>query len=136
MPALDAVEWADIGRENLRVAELLLRNGSWRSCVSRGYYSAMATAHALLIRLGMTPPERGNWPNPGLDAMLFAVLKSRSPSDGAWIAAAKVHRIELANCWAFRLQADYAPRAVLSERVARESIKGARRLRFRWESIQ
>lgn len=123
-----AEEWARLGRENLHVAQRLQENQQWRSCISRAYYSAMASSHAILMQLGQQPPDRGNWSNERLPAMLFAVLKAIDPRDGGWVAAAKSIRLDLGNLWMFRLQADYRPAATINELLADEAVKCARRL--------
>jgi hypothetical protein len=127
------MSWAEMGRQNLEAAEILLSRRLWRSSISRSYYSGMATSHALLSRFGLTPPPRGNWPNDALPAIAWHTLKAQRPRDQVWLAASKAHREELADVWAYRLMSDYAPKSGIGEQEARKAVKCARRLVKRME---
>ena len=52
---IDAAAWALIGQENLQVAAQLCVAQAWRSCISRAYYSAFATAHVSGDRSPLNP---------------------------------------------------------------------------------
>ena len=128
--------WAIVGKENLSVAQQLFEHEKWRSCVSRAYYSAMATTHAILIlHCRAMPPERGNWSNQSLPVILFDQLKGMHGRSAKWHTAVKMHRNDLNNCWTNRLLADYRPLSHVTGEAAWESLKVARRLRKLMEKL-
>jgi hypothetical protein len=136
MGEIAAKQWAEIGRANLRDAQELFAREAWRSCVSRAYYSAMASSHAILIHLNRTPPELGNWPNPRLAAALSAALGGGNSKDHRVRVIALTHRSEIATCWSYRLQADYSPTARMTDSIARRAVECARNLSARWEAMR
>ena len=129
-------DWIAASDENLRAARTLERSGSRRSATSRAWYSAMSTVHAILIHLGTTPPDRGNWSNHELPALLWRALAARDRRNGEWIARAKILRNDLAKLWGVRLLADYDPTSVLDERIARLATRTAGQLDQLWKEMQ
>lgn len=136
MAAADAHRWGEIGHANLRAAQVLFAQELWRSCVSRAYYSAMASSHAILIHLNRTPTELGNWPNPRLPTALSAALGGGNSRDHRVRVVALSHRRELSDCWGYRLQADYSPLADVGGQIATQAVVCARNLVARWEAMK
>ena len=101
-----------------------------RSACSRYYFAAYAAAHALLLRLGQTPPARGNWPHESLADQLGACLATRAGS-----RSVSVYRQSIRNAHRLRVVADYGVRfpmsdsdAALARRCAGQVLHLARRI--------
>ena len=129
-------EWQQVGRQNLLDAVSMIDRGSIRSAISRAYYSAVASTHAILLVRGYSAPERGNWSNQQLPDTVREAIRAIAPRDSACQTSAKITREELAHTWALRLQADYNPESRLSLEAARDAVKCARRLAQRLETMQ
>ena len=126
--------WSSCASENLRAAQVLLGAGHYRSCISRAYYSACASAHAILLTLGHTPPVQGNWSNPQLPAVLGAAVGRSGPHRRG--ADAILLKQDLGESWMLSLLADYRPQAVVDAGMAEDSLLRARRVAWRLEKLR
>lgn len=134
MRAPSADDWQKCSRECLEAARLLVRSGKSRSAASRAYFSAYASTHAILLRRGLQPPERGNWPHEGLPTALAATLgRGGSQPDRTQSLLLKQ---SLAACWMTRIIADYGPTGTLDDKAARDVVREATRLYKRMENEQ
>lgn len=125
--------WMFLGRANLEAAHLLQSRQLWRSAISRAYYSSMASGHALLLRMGMNSPERGNWPNQALPGLIYTTLQARHSNDRRMKSVALAHKADMELCWNYRILADYGPLARLGRTECDGAIKCAGRLVRRLE---
>lgn len=127
--------WAAVGESNLDVAEGLFGSGQWRSAISRSYYSAYASAHAVAIHLDQRVPLRGNWSHGKLPDALQDALKTLRVSDPGWKWVAMSDKQDLTECFNVRVLADYVPNAVFDIKGAEVAIRCARRLNRRRKEI-
>lgn len=84
MDAAGADKWLESARRSQGAARLLHGNATFvRSSVSRYYFAAYAAAHAVLLHLGKTPPQQGNWSHKGLPDVLRTVLTAIARVDNS-----------------------------------------------------
>ncbi len=111
--------WREMSEEALRGAEILLREGDYRGCVSRTYYSAYCAATSEIVK-ALTTFSHG-WNNPTHQKVPVYVQNNLT------LPQVKKDRIStlLKTLRLIREGADYRPREVVDEKIARDCIRGA-----------
>jgi hypothetical protein len=128
-----AQRWLDMAKQSEQAARLLEREKMFRSSVSRAYYAAQAAAHAILLRRGHTPPQEGNWANPGLGDVLGTSLRTVHPQIRK--EQARDYRMDVVRCWTMRLDADYRAIRSIGDVESRAAIRSCGRLVRLAESV-
>ncbi len=114
--------WRDLSEDSLQAAETLLREGRYRSSVSRSYYAAYCAAtHEIIQRITSFP---GGWKNPPHEKLPLYVENNLSMA--GW-ERDKIKRL-LRLLRRFREDADYRPYRIVSFQIARDCIRDATRV--------
>jgi len=104
---------------NLRAAEILFREGEYRSCVSRAYYAAYCAATEEIVKKLTTLPNAWNNP-PHVKGPVYI------QNNLTMVQAKKQRIISRINILRlYRENADYRPRVAISEQVARNCLRAA-----------
>jgi uncharacterized protein (UPF0332 family) len=114
-----AQTWEQLSRNCLSAAEALLREGHYRSSVSRAYYAAYCAAtHEIVQKL--TTFSHG-WKNPSHEMVpnyvLYNLTISQTKKD---IISTLINILRL-----YREDADYRPQIIVDEATARECVRAA-----------
>jgi len=108
-----------MSEEALRGAEILLREGDYRGCVSRSYYSAYCAATAEIVK-NLTTFSYG-WKNPTHEKVPVYVQNNLTiPQAKKDTVSTLIKTLRL-----FRDDADYRPHVPVDELIARDSIRDA-----------
>ena len=123
-PESPADEWLAMAEESARAATLLLDDGLYRSAASRCYYSAYASATALLHQAGEVPPvintvPRDAWTHAHTRRLMQQKLRPLIRSDGFRNRLVS----SLSRLYKLRLVADYDGR----QSVAHAAVEAALR---------
>ena len=111
--------WQQLSRDSLRAAEVLLREGHYRSSVSRAYYAAYCAAtHEIVQRVttfsyGRNNPSHGSVPSYIQNNLTLPQAKKDTVS-----SLVSILRL-------FREDADYRPHMTVGELIARDCIRTA-----------
>ena len=111
--------WKQLSESSLHAAEILLREGEYRSCISRAYYAAYCAATEEIVKKTTTFPNA--WNNPPHVKVPIYVQNNLTISQAKKEAIAK--RITILRL--FRENADYRPQTTVNEQVARSCIRAA-----------
>ena len=114
--------WRELSEDSLRAAEALLREGHYRSSVSRSYYAASCAAtHETVQKL--TTFSHG-WKNPTHEKVPVYVQSNLTMP-----LAQKVVVVNLINALRlFREDADYRPQVIIGAQAASNAIRDSRRV--------
>jgi uncharacterized protein (UPF0332 family) len=114
--------WEQLSEDSLRAAESLLREGRYRSCVSRAYYSAYCAATSEIVKK-LTTFSHG-WKNPAHEKVPVYVqsnlILAQTKKD---IIVKLITTLRL-----FREDADYRPHITVDEQIAKDCIRDATQL--------
>ncbi len=111
--------WQQLSDDALRSAEVLLREGHYRSSVSRSYYAAYCAATNEIVKVLTTFPNQ--WNNPPHAKVPVYVQNNLSLSDDK----KKTILSLIITLREFREDADYRPSEEVDERIARDCIRDA-----------
>jgi uncharacterized protein (UPF0332 family) len=111
--------WRQLSEGNLRAAEILFREGEYRSCISRAYYAAYCAATEEIVKKLTTFPNAWNNP-PHIKVSVYI-------QNNLTLAPTKKQRIirRINILRLYRENADYRPQTTISEQVARNCIRAA-----------
>lgn len=111
--------WNQLSEDALRAAEVLLREGHYRSSVSRSYYTAYCTATGEIINK-LTTFSHG-WKNPKHEKVPTYIQNNLT------LSQAKKDTITalLITLRSFREDADYRPHEVVNEQILRDCVRDA-----------
>ena len=114
--------WRDLSEDSLSAAETLLREGRYRSSVSRAYYAAYCAATHEIAQ-NVTTFSHG-WNNPPHEAVPNYVQNNLT------LAHFKKNRINqlIRLLRQFREDADYRPSREITAQFARDCVRDARRV--------
>jgi uncharacterized protein (UPF0332 family) len=111
--------WRELSEDSLRAAEALLREGHYRSSVSRAYYSAYCAATSEIVQK-LTTFSHG-WKNPSHEKVPIYVQSNLTITQ-----AKKDTIIKLINALRFfREDADYRPQITVDEQIAKDCVRDA-----------
>ncbi len=111
--------WRDMSEGALRGAEILLREGDYRGCASRAYYSAYCAATSEITKK-LTTFSYG-WKNPTHEKVPVYVQNNLTiPQAKKDTVSTLIKTLRL-----FREDADYRPHVPVDELIARDSIRDA-----------
>ena len=111
--------WKQLSEGSLRAAEILFREGEYRSCVSRAYYAAYCAATEEIVKKLTTFPNA--WNNPPHVKVPVYVQNNLT-----MVQAKKQRIISRINILRlYRENADYRPQVAVSEQVARNCLRAA-----------
>jgi uncharacterized protein (UPF0332 family) len=111
--------WQELSEESLKAAHALLREGCYRSCISRAYYSAYCAATSLIVKKLTTFPN--SWNNPPHQKVPVYIQSNLTITQ-----MKKDEAIKLINILRqFREDADYRPQVTLDEQTARDCVRDA-----------
>ena len=114
-------DWEQLSKDNLRAAEVLLREGTgyYRSSVSRAYYAAYCAATYLIVQKLTTFPN--GWKNPPHQKVPVYIQHNLTIPQ-----ARKDDAIKLIDTLRqFREDADYRPNVAVDEQAARDCVRDA-----------
>lgn len=111
--------WRQMSEGALRGAEILLREGDYRGCVSRAYYAAYCAATSEIVKKLTTFPH--GWKNPTHEKVPVYVQNNLT------IAQCKKDTLStlIKTLRLFREDADYRPHIAVDEQIARDCIRDA-----------
>jgi len=111
--------WRQLSGGSLRAAEILFREGEYRSCISRAYYAAYCAATEEIVKKLTTFPNAWNNP-PHIKVSVYI-------QNNLTLAPTKKQRIirRINILRLYRENADYRPQTTISEQVARNCIRAA-----------
>ncbi len=111
--------WRQLSEGSLRAAEILFREGEYRSCISRAYYAAYCAATEEIVKKLTTFPNAWNNP-PHIKVSVYI-------QNNLTLAPTKKQRIirRINILRLYRENADYRPQTTISEQVARNCIRAA-----------
>ena len=111
--------WKEMSEDALRSAEVLLREGHFRSSVSRSYYAAYCAATSEIVQKLTTFPN--NWNNPPHAKVPGYVLNNLQLSQSKKDSISKL----INTLRQFREDADYRPHVEVDEQIARDCVRDA-----------
>lgn len=111
--------WRQLSEDALRSAEVLFREGHYRSSISRAYYAAYCAATNEIVQK-LTTFSHG-WRNPSHEKVPVYVQSNLT------ISQAKKDTIStlIKGLRLFREDADYRPQEVITEQMARDCVRDA-----------
>lgn len=113
--------------ENMEAARLLFDQKKWRSAISRAYYAAFASAHAIGLHAGEKPrPPFGTWTHRSLPGVLHQGIRRIAGEDRRSLRSVLVRHLEQVQ--RMRGIADYQPMVIVGREEARDSIHQAARI--------
>ena len=114
--------WRELSEDSLRAAEALLREGRYRSSVSRSYYAAYCAATGEIVQSLTTFPN--GWNNPPHEKVPAYVQNNLS------VPQSRKNRIKglMRILRQFREDADYRPHRTVGVQAARDCVRDARRV--------
>lgn len=111
--------WKQLSEGSLRAAEILFREGEYRSCVSRTYYAAYCAATEEIVKkLTMFPNAWNNPPHVKVPVCVQNNLTMVQAKKQRIISRINILRL-------YRENADYRPQIAVSEQVARNCLRAA-----------
>lgn len=111
--------WREISEDALRAAEVLLREGHFRSSVSRSYYAAYCAATSEIVQK-LTTFSYG-WKNPSHEKVPTYVQSNLTlPQAKKDTISTLIKTLRL-----FREDADYRPHVEVDEQTARDCVRDA-----------
>lgn len=114
-------KWEGVGEDCLRAAGALLREGHFRSSVSRSYYAAYAfVAGQLVDEPSFSLPEDRDGPSHALPALIGAHLSQKLGR-----GAVKLLRSKVGGLYDARIDSDYFPRSNITREMALEAVQDA-----------
>lgn len=111
--------WRQLSEGSLRAAEILLREGEYRSCVSRAYYAAYCAATEEIVKKLTTFPNA--WNNPPHIKVPLYVQNNLTISQASKNAIVNL----LDGLRLMRENADYRPQTTITARDAQDCIRDA-----------
>jgi uncharacterized protein (UPF0332 family) len=120
--------WRQLSEDSLSAAKTLLREGNYRSSVSRSYYAAYYAATNEITRSLTTFPD--GWNNPPHEKVPLYIQNNLAMSP---VSKKTIKRI-LGVLRQFRVDADYRPYRLIDAQIARNCIRDAGRIQqeFWW----
>jgi uncharacterized protein (UPF0332 family) len=112
--------WDDLSTEALRAANVLKKEGCYRGCVNRAYYSVYCAAAGRVVGKGVK--FRHGWQNPAHEQLPGLILAryAKVSETGRWELVKVLRRLRFV-----RTDADYRPRATVDETLARNALRDA-----------
>lgn len=114
--------WRELSENSLSAAKTLLREGNYRSSVSRSYYAAYCAATYEIVQNLTTFPY--GWNNPPHEKVPEYVQNNLAISSVSKKTVKKLLRL----LRHFRENADYRPYRVVSVETARDCVRNAQRI--------
>ncbi len=114
--------WRQLSEDSLRAAESLLREGRFRSSVSRSYYAAYCAAtHEIVQNLTTFPNDWNNPPHEKVPGYVQNNLTLPPTNKKTINSLMRILR-------QFREDADYRPYRLVNVQAARDCVRDARRV--------
>lgn len=111
--------WRQLSEGSLRAAEVLLREGEYRSCVSRAYYAAYCAATEEIVKK-LTAFSHG-WKNPTHEKVPIYIQSNLTMAQEKKVVIVNlIYTLRL-----LREDADYRPQIPVTDQEARSSIRDA-----------
>lgn len=114
--------WRQLSEDSLNAAKTLLREGNYRSSVSRSYYAAYCAATSEIIQNLTTFPN--GWNNPPHEKVPEYVQNNLAISPTSKRTIKKL----LGVLRQFRVDADYRPNRLVNFQAARDCVRDAARI--------